>query len=131
MISRLTSEARMPSWPIEMPSLTAMVMNSNGNPPAARTPSFDRLANRSSGRLQGVTSFQDDATPICGLSQSSSVMPIGPQHRSGRRPRGPLGHLSGAGADVDRSTVGVSHGDRVRPRSHQTSNAIKDAGASR
>ena len=26
--------------------------------------------------LQGVTSFQDDTTPTCGLSQSSSVMPI-------------------------------------------------------
>jgi hypothetical protein len=25
--------------------------------------------------LQGVISFQDDATPICGLSTSSSVMP--------------------------------------------------------
>jgi hypothetical protein len=35
-----------------------------------------RLASRSSDRLHGVTSFQlDDATPICGLSQSSSVMP--------------------------------------------------------
>jgi len=26
--------------------------------------------------LQGVTSFHDEHTPICGLSQSSSVMPI-------------------------------------------------------
>ena len=26
--------------------------------------------------LQGVTSFHDDATPICALSQSSSVMPM-------------------------------------------------------
>ena len=65
----------MPSWPIEMPSLTAMVLNSNGKPPASRTPSLARLARRSSGRLHGVTSFHDDATPICGLSQSSSVMP--------------------------------------------------------
>ena len=76
MISRLTSDARMPSWPIEMPSDTAMVVNSIGNPPAARTPSFDRLASRSSGMLQGVTSFHDDATATWGLSQSSSVMPI-------------------------------------------------------
>ena len=38
-------------------------------------PSLDRLASRSSGMLQGVTSFHDDATPTCGLSQSSSVMP--------------------------------------------------------
>ena len=75
MTSRLTSEARMPSWPMEMPSLTAMVVNSSGNPPASRTPTLDRLARRSSGRLQGVTSFQDDATPTWGLAQSSSVIP--------------------------------------------------------
>ena len=75
MISRLTSEARMPSCPIEMPSETAMVTNSRGNPPASRTPSLARLAKRSSGRLHGVTSFHDEATPICGLSQSSSVIP--------------------------------------------------------
>ncbi|GIU89938.1 MAG: hypothetical protein KatS3mg010_1037 [Acidimicrobiia bacterium] len=65
----------MPSWPMEMPSETAMVSNSIGKPPAARTPSLDRLASRSSGRLQGVTSFQDEATPTCGLPQSASVMP--------------------------------------------------------
>ena len=66
----------MPSWPIEMPSDTAMVVNSIGKPPAARIPSFERLASRSSGRLHGVTSFHDDATATCGLSQSSSVMPM-------------------------------------------------------
>ena len=76
MTSRLTSEARMPSWPMEMPSDTAMVVNSIGKPPAARTPSLARLARRSSGMLQGVTSFHDDATATWGLSQSSSVMPM-------------------------------------------------------
>src|SRR5215218_4452634 len=65
----------MPSWPIEMPSDTEMVPNSSGNPPAARTPSLARLASRSSERLQGVISFQDDATPIWGLAKSSSSMP--------------------------------------------------------
>ena len=65
----------MPSWPIEMPSETEIVPNSIGNPPAARTPSLARLASRSSERLQGVISFHDDATPICGLTQSSSPMP--------------------------------------------------------
>ena len=75
MTSRLTSEARMPSWPMEMPSETAMVMNSRGKPPAARTPSLALLARRSRGRLHGVTSFHDETTPICGLSQSSSVIP--------------------------------------------------------
>src|SRR5438093_1134407 len=55
--SRLTSDARMPSWPIEMPSLTAIVTNSMGKPSAARTPSLVRFASRSSGMLHGVTSF--------------------------------------------------------------------------
>jgi hypothetical protein len=75
MISRDTSDARMPSCPIEIPSLTAMVVNSRGKPPASDTPCFDRLASRSSGRLHGVTSFHEDATPIWGLSQSASVIP--------------------------------------------------------
>src|SRR3954452_14135199 len=75
MTSRDTSEARIPSWPIEMPSLTAMVTNSSGKPPASFTPSFDRLARRSSGTLQGVTSFQLDAMPTCALPKSASVMP--------------------------------------------------------
>ena len=65
----------MPSWPIEMPSETEIVPNSSGKPPAACTPSLARLASRSRERLQGVISFHDDATPICGLSQSSSPMP--------------------------------------------------------
>jgi hypothetical protein len=30
MTSRLTRLARIPSWPMEMPSLTAMVLNSMG-----------------------------------------------------------------------------------------------------
>jgi hypothetical protein len=76
MISRLTSEPRMPSWPIEMPSLIAIVTNSIGKPPASRTPSLHRLARRSRGMLQGVTSFQLEATPTWGLSQSLSVMPM-------------------------------------------------------
>ncbi len=76
MTSRLTSDARMPSWPMEMPSDTAMVTNSIGKPPAVRTPSLARLARRSSGRLHGVTSFHDEHTPTWDLSQSSSVMPM-------------------------------------------------------
>src|SRR5918999_5368982 len=60
---------------MEMPSEMATVMNSSGNPPAARTPSFARLARRSSGMLHGVSSFHDEHTPTWGLSQSSSPMP--------------------------------------------------------
>ena len=43
MISRLTSEARIPSWPIEMPSDTVIVPNSSGKPPARCTPSLAAL----------------------------------------------------------------------------------------
>jgi len=38
--SRLTSEAFMPSVPMAMPSVTEIVLNSMGVPPAARMPSF-------------------------------------------------------------------------------------------
>ena len=40
MTSRLTSEARMPSEPIVMPSEIETVLNSSGVPPASRTPSL-------------------------------------------------------------------------------------------
>ena len=76
MISRLTRLARMPSWPMEMPSLTAMVLNMRGKPPAAATPSLQCLARSARGRLQGVTSFHDDATPTWDLEKSSSVIPM-------------------------------------------------------
>ena len=75
MISRDTSEKCMPSWPIEMPSETEIVPNCIGKPPAACTPSLADRARRSSDRLQGVISFQLDATPIWGLGKSSSDMP--------------------------------------------------------
>src|SRR5437868_8124433 len=75
MISREESEARMPSVPIEMPSDTAMVVNSSGKPPATRTPSLAALARRDNGRLQGVTSFQEEAMPTWERPQSPSPIP--------------------------------------------------------
>src|SRR3954464_8377491 len=75
MTSRETREKCIPSCPIEMPSETEMVPNSRGKPPPACTPFLTAFANRSSERLQGVISFQLDATPICGLAKSSSPMP--------------------------------------------------------
>jgi len=36
--SREASELRMPSWPIAMPSVTVIVVNSRGVPAAALTP---------------------------------------------------------------------------------------------
>jgi hypothetical protein len=38
IVSRLTSEDFMPAWPIAMPSVTVIVVNSRGVPPAAVTP---------------------------------------------------------------------------------------------
>ncbi|CAB4572332.1 unannotated protein [freshwater metagenome] len=75
IISRETSEKCIPSWPIEIPSDTEIVPNCIGNPPASRTPCLEAFAKRSSERLQGVISFQEDAIPICGLTQSSSPIP--------------------------------------------------------
>ena len=42
--SRLTRDAFMPSVPMLTPSLTAIVLNSIGVPPAARTPSLTSSA---------------------------------------------------------------------------------------
>ncbi len=75
MISRLTSEARIPSWPIEIASETVIVPNSSGNPPAACTPALTCSASRRNDMLHGVISFHELAMPICGFSQSSSVSP--------------------------------------------------------
>ena len=75
MTSRDTSEARMPSWPMLIPSLTVIVPNSSGYPPAANTPSFTWAASLCSVMLHGVTSFHAEATPTCGFTQSSSPMP--------------------------------------------------------
>ncbi len=58
--------------------------------------------------LHGVISFQDEAMPIWGLSQSSSVSPTA---RSIDRAGGlldPVGDVAGAGLEVERSAV-VGH----------------------
>jgi hypothetical protein len=44
--SRLTSELFIPSVPMDTPSLTAIVLNSIGVPPAARIPSLTDWASR-------------------------------------------------------------------------------------
>src|SRR5438309_2633601 len=74
--SRLTSEAFMPSVPIETPSETAMVLNSMGVPPAARMPALTRSASRRWLKLQGMVSIQLCPTPMSGLARSSRVKPI-------------------------------------------------------
>ena len=93
MISRLTSDACMPSWPIEMPSLTAMVVNSIGKPPASRTPTLARLASRPSGMLHGVTSFHDEHTATCGLVPVVVGHADRSEHGAGRGSLVAVGHL--------------------------------------
>ncbi|CAB4724596.1 unannotated protein [freshwater metagenome] len=39
------------------------------------TPFFEALANRSKDKLHGVTSFQEEAIPICAFAKSSSLNP--------------------------------------------------------
>ena len=75
MTSRLTSDIRIPSVPIVMPSDTETVLNSIGVAPAARTPSLTAAASRRRCRLQGPISIQVLAIPTRGFRRSSSVNP--------------------------------------------------------
>ena len=75
IVSRETSEARMPDVPIETPSETAIVLNSIGVAPASRMPRFTCGASARWLRLHGMVSIQVVQTPITGLARSSSVKP--------------------------------------------------------
>ena len=66
----------MPSWPMAMPSVTVIVVNSRGVPWAALTPSLTAWAWRCSEMLQGAASFQQVATPTKGWWISWSDSPI-------------------------------------------------------
>ena len=88
MTSRLTSEARMPSVPIVMPSEIETVLNSIGVPPAARTPSFTSAASVRRWRLHGPISIHVLATPMSGFLRSASEKPARFQHGAGRRAAG-------------------------------------------
>ena len=76
MTSRDGSEARMPAWPMAMPSVTVMVQNSRGVPWAAATPFFTACAWRISEMLHGAASFQHEATPTSGWWICCLVRPI-------------------------------------------------------
>ena len=76
MTSRLTRLDFMPSWPMAIPSVTVMVVNSRGVPRPASTPFFTTCACRASEILQGAASFQVVATPINGCAMASSPNPI-------------------------------------------------------
>ncbi len=66
----------MPSWPMAIPSVTVIVVNSRGVPPPVLTPILAACAWRISAMLQGAASFQVDATPTSGAAISSAVRPI-------------------------------------------------------
>ena len=74
--SRLTSDVFIPSVPMVMPSEIAMVLNSIGVPPAARTPSLTRSASRRRWKLHGIVSVQVLATPTIGRASASSSKPM-------------------------------------------------------
>src|SRR5258708_23353599 len=66
----------MPAWPMAMPSVTVMVVNSRGVPLPALTPFFTAWAWRDSVMLQGAASFQVVATPTSGCAPSCSDRPM-------------------------------------------------------
>ena len=76
MRSRDWSEKLMPSVPMEMPSLTPMVLKRMPTRPAAATPSLTSSARSRRCMLQGLPSYHTLAMPTCGLSMSSSVRPV-------------------------------------------------------
>src|SRR5438552_14348214 len=74
--SRHSSEKLIPSVPIEIPSLTPIVLKRKPTKPAARTPSFTFSASCSRCILHGLPSYQTLATPTCGFCISSSESPV-------------------------------------------------------
>ena len=74
--SRLMSEVFMPSVPIVMPSLIAMVLNSCGVAPASRMPCMTFWARCRRFRLHGMVPIQVEATPMIGFLISASDSPV-------------------------------------------------------
>ena len=64
--SRLARDERIPSWPMAIPSVTVIVVNSRGVPAADFTPILTDWACRLREILHGAASFQQVATPMKG-----------------------------------------------------------------
>ena len=92
----------MPSVPMAMPSVTVMVLNSMGVPPAARIPSFTFTARARWFQLQGVISIQQWATPTSGLARSSSVNPTALKYARAAGTVGAVEEDTAVGARVGR-----------------------------
>src|SRR6202012_941462 len=74
--SRDGSEYSMPPWPIAIPSSTAMVLNSRGRPPAARTASATTRPTSARWTWPGTNSVKLLATAMIGLPKSSLATPV-------------------------------------------------------
>jgi hypothetical protein len=74
--SRDGSEYSMPPCPIAIPSSTAMVLNSRGMPPAARTASATTRPTSARCTWPGTNSVKLLATAIIGLPKSSLATPV-------------------------------------------------------
>ena len=81
MISRLISEDFIPAWPIAMPSVTVIVVNSRGVPRAGGDALLRRLRLARSAMLHGAASFQVVATPMIGWLICSSSAPSNRERR--------------------------------------------------
>src|SRR5712691_842916 len=119
--SRETSDARMPSVPIETPSETAMVLNSTGVPPARRIPSLTCRASTRWFRLHGIVSIHDVATPTSGRARSASVKPTPFSiARAGARSTpsvsAALMRFAGSGSAMDLGDLALVQ--RAQPRAH-------------
>ena len=73
--SRLAREYFIPTCPIAMPSQTAIAGNSNGVPPASRTPAFTASATWRRCICPGTTSLKEFTMPTSGRLISSGVSP--------------------------------------------------------
>ena len=97
MTSRETSEARMPSWPIEMPSETEIVPNSIGKPPACAHALLGRLGQPVQRQVAGRDLVPRRRDADLRLVDVVVGHADGAQHGAGRGPPVALGDVRAAG----------------------------------
>ena len=94
MASRLASDERMPSWPMAMPSVTVMVVNSRGVPRACLTPSFTAWAWRVERDVAGRGLVPAGGDADEGLVDLGLAKAHGVEVAAVRRPLRPLGDVA-------------------------------------
>ena len=109
MTSRLTSEARMPSWPMLMPSLTVMVPNSIGKPPRGAHAVLGVLGQLAQGHVA-----RGDLVPR-GRDGHLRLHPVvvghadRTEHRAGCGLLHAVGDVAAAGLHIDRGSCFLGH----------------------